>query len=161
MLVRWFVPTALLSLLWALLNAGDSGSWIVGLPSVMLAVIVFNGLRARQGICLRVGRLPGFFGWFVWQSLLGGIDVAWRALQPAMELRVGFIRYPLALAPGPARIFMVNCVSLLPGTLSAVLVDDELLLHALDTEADVIAGTQAVERQVVRLFGGDGRATHG
>jgi multicomponent Na+:H+ antiporter subunit E len=149
------MPAALLSLLWLLLTAGDVGSWIVGLPSVMLAVFALNSLRGGQRMRLRVRQLPGFIGWFVWQSLLGGVDVAWRALRPGMSLRAGFVRYPLTLAPGPARTFMVNCVSLLPGTLSAELVDDELLLHALDTKLDVVAGTRAVERQVGRLLGGD------
>ena len=160
MLARWIMPVALLSLLWALLTAGDVGSWVVGLPSVLLAVFALNSLRNGQSMRLHVARLPGFVGWFVWQSLLGGVDVAWRALRPGMQLRAGFVRYPVTLAPGPARTFMVNCVSLLPGTLSAELVDDTLLLHALDTKSDVMAGTRAVEQQVGSLLGGKSSTVH-
>ena len=158
---RWIFPAVILGLLWVLLTGGDIGSWLVGVPSVLLAVIAFNNLNTGRPLRLRASRLPAFIAWFVWHSLKGGADVAWRAVHPGLPLHPGFVSYRLLLAPGPARTFLVNCVSLLPGTLSAELVDDELLLHALDTETDVIAGTQAVEQQVDRLFGRRIHSAHG
>lgn len=158
---RWILPAVILGLLWVLLTGGDLASWVVGLPSVLLAAIAFNYLNTGRALRVRVTRLPAFIIWFVWHSLKGGVDVAWRAVQPGVPLCPGFVRYRIRLAPGPARVFMVNCVSLLPGTLSAELSDDALLLHALDTEADVIAGTRAVEQRVGRLFASNIRAAHG
>jgi multicomponent Na+:H+ antiporter subunit E len=69
-----------------------------------------------------------------------------------MPLHPGFVRYQLTLEPGPSRVFLVNCLSLLPGTLSAELNGDELILHALDTGADVLAETRRAELQVKKLY---------
>jgi multicomponent Na+:H+ antiporter subunit E len=104
--------------------------------------------------------LPGFTAWFMWHSMRGGVDVARRALAPQMRLHPGFLRYRLRLPPGHARLFLTNCISLLPGTLSADIEGNELVLHALDTGANVIAETREAERRVGELFGMRGGFSH-
>lgn len=78
-------------------------------------------------------RLFRFTRYFLWTSLAGGLDVAWRALQPRMAIHPTWLRYRLSLPPGQPRTLMVSMLSLMPGTLSAELQDDDMLLvHALD-----------------------------
>jgi len=86
--------------------------------------------------------------------------VSMRALKPSMPLNPGFLRYSLTLEPGPPRIFFVNCVSLLPGTLSAELEGDDLVLHALDTGSEVLAETRRTELRVKQLYGISEDSTH-
>ena len=158
---RWLLPFVVLAAVWAIIARADPASWVVALPSVGLALLVFERLRDRRRSKLRPWMLPSFAAWFLWHSLRGGTDVAWRALQPRMPLRPGFLRYRLALPEGPARIFLVNCLSLLPGTLSADIEGDELVLHALDVGAGVMAETRAAEQRVQSLYGAVEGGRHG
>jgi multicomponent Na+:H+ antiporter subunit E len=52
-----------------------------------------------------------------------------------------------------ARVFFVDGISLLPGTLSADLRDGVLLVHALDTKDAVSASLRRLEERVADLFG--------
>lgn len=158
---RWGVPLVLLGLLWAVMSGGDGSSWVVGIPAILLALVAFDRLRERRVTGIRPMELPAFAAWFLWQSLRGGLDVARRALQRHMPLHPGFLRYRLSVPAGPARVFLINCLSLLPGTLSADIVGDELVLHALDDETDVIAETRDLERRVQALYGISGGDGHG
>ncbi len=151
-LVRWLFPGGVLCLMWGILTNWEMTSWLVGLPTAVLALVVFDHLRPQRRWQIQASRLPGFAVWFLWHSLRGGLDVARRALQPRMPLQPGFINYKLTLEPGSPRVFLVNCLSLLPGTLSAELEGDELILHALDTGTDVLAETRIAELRVKKLY---------
>lgn len=95
---------------------------------------------------------------FLWQSVLAGADVAWRALDPALQLRPGFLRHPLRLAPGSARSAFCAFSSLLPGTLVAGSEPDgALCVHCLDVGQDVPAQMRAEETAFRAAAGiGDG-----
>lgn len=150
---RWLQPLLLCILLWVVISRGDPASWIIALPSIAFAVIVIDRLHVRSKQRIHAALLPGFIAWFVWNSLRGGVDVTLRALKPRLSLQPGFLHYPLRLPRGHARLFLVNVVSLLPGTLSADLEGDELVLHCLDTGADILLETGDAERRVALLFG--------
>jgi len=158
---RWGVPLVLLGLLWTIMSRGAADSWVVGFPTCLLALAAFDRLRERRVMGIRPRELPGFAAWFLWQSLRGGLEVAKYAVEPRMPLHPGFLRYRLSVPAGPARVFLINCLSLLPGTLSANIEGDELVLHALDDEADVIAETRNLECRVQALYGISGGDDHG
>ncbi len=56
---------------------------------------------------------------FLYESVIGGADVARRALDPALPLRPGFVAYPIGLPPGAGRNMFATLTSLLPGTVPA------------------------------------------
>ena len=87
------------------------------------------------------------------RSLLGGVDVAWRAFHPSMPIAPEIIEYPLRLPPGLPRVFMMNTVNLLPGTLSATLERSVLKVHVLVRQKAYLPELKAVEHSVARLFG--------
>jgi len=157
---RWFLPLLLCVLLWVVISKGNLSSWVVGLPCIVIAVVAYQQLRVHGKPAIHVRLLPGFSIWFLWHSLRGGIDVAWRALQPKVQLQPGFLHYRLTLPPGPARLFLVNVVSLLPGTLSADIEGDVLLLHALDTSADITAEISEAESRITALYATSESSTH-
>jgi len=108
---------ALFSLLWWILADGAGApSWWIGAPAVLLAVITSAALLPPVPFVWY--EFLRFVPFFLMRSLLGGADVAWRALHPGMPIAPDLIAYPLRLPPGLPRVFMVNTVSLLPGTLS-------------------------------------------
>ena len=143
----------LLAGLWWVLTEGAPSSWIIGAP--VIAVIVAASMMARPGtpVRLRLAGLLNFLPYFVWMSVLGAADVARRVYGPQLILNPGFVNYPIRLSTEPARVFFANTVSLLPGTLSAELRDDELVVHALDTNRSVERDLAVLEDKVAALFG--------
>lgn len=119
--------------------------------AVAAASVAFHPpLRSR----LRPSHLPALGYFFVRESLLGGWDVARRALAPSLPLAPGIVPYPLTLPPGFPTALFAWLVSLTPGTAS-VCVDAHarvLLVHALDTHLPVERSLSELEAHVERAF---------
>jgi len=95
---------------------------------------------------------------FLRQSIVAGVDVAWRALDPRLPLRPGFVLYRPQLPPGPTRNAFCTMTSLLPGTLPCG--SDEsggLIVHCLDVGQPVAEQLAAEEALLIRALGGAGR----
>lgn len=146
----WRTSTVLF-VVWLLLSGWQA--WAVGAGVAIAGGIAGAALAPGTPSTWRPWRLPGFLGYFLKESLLGGLDVARRAFARRVDVAPCFAHYPVALPSGPPRTLMVSMVSLLPGTLSADLdVDsDRLLVHALSPAAlDTLAD---LEQRIARLFG--------
>lgn len=141
---------ALFSLLWLLLSGGDAGSWIIGAPVVVAATAL--SLRLWQGPLVSLRGLLLFLPWFARQSVAGAVDVAIRALRPDMPLFPGVIRQELRLPAGASRVALANVISMLPGTLSADLDEDSVVVHALDTRQDLHAMVRDLEPRIAAVF---------
>lgn len=140
------------ALLWWILTGGDQASWVIGLPVVIAATAANLMLLPAVGWRCSLTGMARFLPYFLWQSLLGSVDVAKRALNPRLPLAPFLLHYFLRLPTGSARIFFANTVSLLPGTLSAELLDDCLTVHALDEALPVRAKLQTLEARIADLF---------
>jgi multicomponent Na+:H+ antiporter subunit E len=145
----------LFALLWWILTEGDSSSWGVGIPVIVAATIMSVTLLPYYRWRWRFLGLMRFIPFFLWQSWSGSVDVARRALSPRLPLTPRFLAYRLRLTDSSARVFFVNVVSLLPGTVSVELRDEQLIVHALDSKAAVLDELQLLEGAVAALFGAD------
>lgn len=137
-------------LLWWVLSGGRASSWIIGVPTIALALWVMGAAPQPHRWQLSFAGLLRFIPYFILQSVRGGIDVARRAYSPRLPLDPQMIDFPLHLPPGPAQIFFLNSVSLLPGTLSADLCGTTLKVHVLDYKVD--PQLDQLETRVARLF---------
>ena len=89
------------------------------------------------------------------QSLIAGIDVARRALDPRLPLCPGFVTVSPRLPPGTPRDAFYALASLMPGTLPADTNEDgTLLVHCLDTGQPVAAQIAADEELFAQALGG-------
>lgn len=147
----WARRVAGFAVLWWILSGGVAYSWLVGAPIVLLAAWLSLDLWTHSALSLR--GLVRFVPWFAYQSVAGATDVAIRALQPDMRLRPGLVRHRLRLPRGAARVTLANVVSMLPGTLSADLEGDELVIHALDTRKDLHQMVIDLEPRIAAVFG--------
>ena len=147
----------LLACLWWLLSGGTTSSWVIGIPAVLLSGWWLQRLRPAVNGTLSVSGLLVFTPFFIWQSLRGGLDVARRTLMPRMRIQPGLAVYATRLQHPPARVFFVNCVSLLPGTLAADINGDELTVHMLDNRADPARELEHLEHAISRIFPGSTR----
>lgn len=130
--------------LWAILT-GNRG-WSVGLPAVLLATWVSCLATAAPRWSLTA--LAAFVPYFIVNSLRGGIDVARRAVDPALSIAPAIVRLELGLQTAGARVLMANVVTLLPGTLSADLDDATLSVHVLNAADDHLAMLRDLERRI-------------
>ncbi|MFD1913059.1 Na+/H+ antiporter subunit E [Halodurantibacterium flavum] len=92
-------------------------------------------------------RALGYAPGFLWRSVVGGVDVAWRAFHPALPLDPGWLRLPVRLSPG-ARVALGAELSLMPGSLVAGSAGGDLLVHTLDRRQDIAA---AVRQEAARI----------
>lgn len=143
---------AVLTLIWAVLTEFRVDALVFGVPAVLAGAALMFLLPAGHGWRLSLRGALVFAVWFAIQSVRGAVDVALRAFDPRMPLRPGFRRYPMALPKGAARVMFLNAITLLPGTLSAEVAGDEVIVHMLDTRADLAADLGALELRIAALF---------
>lgn len=151
----WGFLAFALAMFWLVMVEGRLDGWWYAVPVVALAWWI----RRLLPLPLFLGgiRLPAllrFIPLFVADSLVGGVDVARRALHPSLPLDPHLYRHAFRVRSIGARVFLAQAISLLPGTLACSVGDKEMLVHALaGTRDEVIGGILRIERQVAALFG--------
>ncbi len=75
-----------------------------------------------------------------------------RALSFQQLLDPALVSYTTLLPEGSARIFFVNTISLLPGTLSAELRGNQVTIHTLDQGLPIWANIQRLEYHVAMMM---------
>ena len=141
--------------LWLALAGADPSS----LPAGVIAAAVATGISLRllppgmwdpslSGLARLAWRFPR-------QSIVAGVDVARRALDPQLPLRPGLIAFATQIPPGTARDAFCMMTSLLPGTLP--LGTDEngaIVFHCLDTRQPIAANLALEEALFLEAVGG-------
>jgi multicomponent Na+:H+ antiporter subunit E len=95
---------------------------------------------------------------FLRQSIVAGIDVAWRALDPRLRLRPGFVVYQAQLPPGTTRETFCAIMSLMPGTLPCGPAEGNgLTIHCLDVTQPVAEQLAVEEVLCMQTLGGTPR----
>lgn len=140
------------SLLWYILAGTDTLSWVIGAPAVLSTTSLSLLLAPTVPLHISLYGLFRFIPFFLYQSIRGGIDVMHRALSFQQKLDPGLVSYTTLLPAGSARVFFVNSISLLPGTLSAELFEDQVIVHTLDQGQPVWANLQRLEYHVAALM---------
>lgn len=150
------VRAALFLGFWLMISDRNLSDLPVGLAAVAAATWTSVRLLPARGSRPRPVFLAALAMRFVRQSVVSGTEVAWRALNPRLQLRPGFVVYPLHLSPGGARSAFCALSSLLPGTLPTG--TDEhgaLIVHCLDVNQPIAANLASEESVFIRALGHD------
>jgi multicomponent Na+:H+ antiporter subunit E len=118
-----------LLLLWYALSGGTG--WLFGIASACAVALFGRWLAPARLLRISLPGLGHFVVYFLHRSVLGGLDVAWRALHPAMPLDTHETYFQLRFPTGQQRTLFTGTLSLLPGTLSCDLVDGRLRVHSI------------------------------
>ncbi|MGY6548743.1 MAG: Na+/H+ antiporter subunit E [Roseinatronobacter sp.] len=154
-MARWRqfgVMLVALAVLWGVLTEFRVDALVFGVPAVLVGAGLLLVMPGTPAWRLSPRGAIAFALWFAVQSVRGAVDVAWRAFSPDMRLRPGFRSYQPVLPEGAPRIVFLNTITLLPGTLSAEIEGAEVIVHMLDTRADLQAELAALEARVAALF---------
>lgn len=143
------------ALLWWVLTSGDAGSWLIGVPAVLLATWFSVSLSATDSVRISPAGLARYLLFFMIESIKGGMDVARRALLPGTQVHPHFLQYRTHLAAGFAREMLVYTVSLLPGTITVDIQDDLLTVHALSLDMKPLDNVKTCEKRVAEVFNAD------
>ena len=141
--------------LWVILTAGSRADLGAGAVAALAATWASLRLLPPDTSRVRPVALIRLALRFLRQSVVAGIDVARRALDPRLPLHLGFVVYPVGLPSGPARNMFTTLMSLLPGTVPTG--SDErggLLIHCLDTGQPVAAQLTTEEEVFARVIAG-------
>jgi multicomponent Na+:H+ antiporter subunit E len=139
--------------LWMMLTRSNPADFGAGAVAASAATWASLRLLPPGASRLRPAELARLALRFLRQSVVAGVDVAWRALDPRLPSHSGFVVYPVGLPPGLARNMFTTLMSLLPGTVPTGS-DGKggLLIHCLDVEQPVAAQLAAEEAVFARVI---------
>ena len=138
--------------IWFILSKADLSSWPFALPTILISTWISLCLVGPGDHLLKPVVLLRYLPLFVWKSIASGFDVMVRVLNPRLPIHPGLVHYPLTITHEGARVLLANCITLLPGTISARLNDDHLIIHTLDTTLPVHARINRLERKIADMF---------
>jgi multicomponent Na+:H+ antiporter subunit E len=140
-------------LLWLVLAGGGPIDLIPGAVAALAVTCVSFYLLPPSAVRVRHVALARFVLHFLRVSVVAGVDVARRALDPRLPLHPGFAVYPAGLPPCPMRNMFTTLMSLLPGTVPTGPANGGLLIHCLDIEQPITAQLAAEEALFSNVVG--------
>lgn len=147
-----FVRSLLAITLWWILTEGSADAWGLGAAAIALALAVSQRLFSPPHLSFSLSGFVAFLRLFLWNSVRGGVQVAFSAFRGNRTLHPAILEMRLKLPPGGGRILLVNTLGLMPGTLGVELEDDRLRVHVLNERLPIIEEAQEIERAIGRLF---------
>jgi multicomponent Na+:H+ antiporter subunit E len=150
-------------LVWLALTEGQAHDAPAGLIAASLATWASIYLQPPASRPVSILALATFAARSMWASLIAGVDVARRALDPRLPIRPGIVAYPARLQRGFARDAFRTLMCLQPGSLPTESDEqDGFLIHCLDM-ADPVQRSFATEEQAFTAAIGikHGRGQHG
>lgn len=139
--------------LWWVLAEGSAEAWWLGLAAVAVATAASVAVLPPRRGAFHFQAASGFVGYFLWQSVRGGAQVAAMALRPRIDLRPAMVELTLALPPGAPRVLITAALGLMPGTVGVRLDGERLKIHVLDERFPVVEEARKLEARIARLFG--------
>lgn len=139
---------------WLILYGVKSSALPVGVAAAIMATWASRRLLPPGRTRLRPIALVRLVLRFPLQSIIAGIDVARRALDPRLPLQPGFVVYQSRLPSDPTRNVFCTIMGLLPGTLPSG--SDEsgnLVIHCLDVSQPVVEQLTAEEAALQQVLG--------
>lgn len=146
------VRVTVMAAVWLVLSGGDLRYWGIALLAVLGAAFASLLLVPSSGLGWSPAGWLRFIPFFLRESVLGGTDVALRALSIRPRVDPGYVDFEFRLAEEPARVLVANTMSLMPGTLSVSLDGAHLQMHVLDRSIPAAERARQVEEYMARMF---------
>jgi len=148
-----------LGLVLAALWLGISGVYkpllfMLGLGSVVFVVWMSKRMEVvgvEHNPILYSWRLPVYWLWLLKEIIKSNFDVARATLNPDRYVEPTVIFVPMALQSAVGKVTYANSITLTPGTVTLLLEDDEVEVHALTKNSAAGIQARAMERKIAWL----------
>jgi len=138
---------ALFFVVWLIIAGVQPIDMVVGAVAAAVAAVISAQLLPSGQTEVRPLAFIYLVLRFLYQSVVAGVDVARRALDPRLPLRPGFVTYHPRLPVGAKRAAFCTVTSLLPGTLPCGPDGSSgLLVHCLDVDQPMVEQLANEER---------------
>jgi len=137
------------TVLWAVLS--KNSGWLLGSLFILLALVTAWFIKLPFHT-LAFNKLPGFFAWFLRQSLLGGWDVALRTFGSSASIRPDWVNHQVRSQNPLVRVLLSAISGLLPGTLAMKIENDQMQVHVLNIDQNWESSIRELEQQLEGLF---------
>jgi multicomponent Na+:H+ antiporter subunit E len=109
--------------------------------------------RADEHPRVNVLKLAGYLLWLLARIPAAGLHVARVVLDPRRPPRPGVVRFRTDLATPAARTLLANSITLVPGTMTLAVRDDEFTVHVFTPAAVADLANGATQRRIAAAFG--------
>ncbi len=151
-----FLKTMGFFLIWLLLSASFN-LFHVGLGLVAaFGVAWFNTDRSASRFTILRLRIVWYILWLVGRILQSGFHLSVLILHPALPIKPKLIRYRTKLRDEAGIVLLGNSITLTPGTITAEVNSQNLVIHAMDDKSADDVTSQRLEQQIAGLFVGKG-----
>lgn len=148
------------AILWVALAGADWSAFWFGAPAALAAVALSLRLYPSGRHGLRLHRAALVLPSLLARGLLGGFDVARRAVDPRLPVAPDWIRVSAPDQPDELRVLLGGVISVLPGTLAAGPSGASLEVHVLQADGfdlESIRADERLARWLLELPAKDGR----
>jgi multicomponent Na+:H+ antiporter subunit E len=146
------VRAAIFFTFWLMISGGNGILVAVGIVAVAIATWTSLRLLPVRGLRMQPLAAATLTMHILRHSAEAGIDVAWRAFDPLLSLRSGFVVFPSACQSAQrATLFALS--SLQPGALPAGTdQNDRMVVHCLESGQPVVANMAVEEALFMRAL---------
>ena len=146
------LKTLSLCLIWLLLTASfDLFHMGLGFLAAF-GVAWLNTDRATSRSAIPRSRIVWYFPWLVGRILQSGFHLSAVILHPALPIDPKLIRYRTDLREEAGIVLLGNSITLTPGTITAEINSQELVVHAMDDKSADDLTSQRIEQKIAGLF---------
>ncbi len=140
-LSRYLATAILLFGLWLLLTSTTEPQEVIAgcVCALLVALLGYKNFSARGLHMLsprRLAHLLIYLPIFFWQMLKANFDVAYRVVHPRMPIRPGIVAIKTDLKTDIGKLFLANCITLTPGTLTVEVRGEYLFIHWINVKAE-------------------------
>jgi len=107
-------------------------------------------------IIWKIYKILEFLVFYFSKVIQANFHLAWRILQPKMNMKPGIIKIPVNLKKKHAILLLVNLISMTPGSFTLDLTDDRKFIYVhflfISSEEKVLNDIKQLENRVSTLF---------
>ena len=154
-----FLKIAALFVIWLVLSGADH-PFHVGLGLVASCAVAWLNAGRPDSYArdFPVVGMLWYFPWLLGRVVRSGLHMTALILRPSLPIAPRLIHHRTALRHPLGVAILGNSITLTPGTITAEVREDELVVHAIDDEAGHDLTSRRFERHIARMFPKDAGA---
>jgi multicomponent Na+:H+ antiporter subunit E len=100
----------------------------------------------------RLWRYGVYLAWLVGRIPPAGLQIAYHVLHPQVPIDPGVLRFRTGLSSPMARTILANSITLVPGTMTLEVDEDEFIVHAFIPSAADDLASAAMQNKIADIF---------